>query len=104
VPARIRVTVVQRPQHGNAGHHNNAALLGGTDRAFDSNLPTLALRLGGNARTSTPASRRLHRSPPSPVGIGLSNWRDQPFCIPLAPHKMLIRIQKKVPRQLVADG
>jgi hypothetical protein len=37
---RIRVTVVQRPQHGNAGHHDNAALLGGRDRG---NLPVLAL-------------------------------------------------------------
>jgi hypothetical protein len=43
---RIRFTVVQRPQHGNAGHHNNAALFGGRDQAFHGNLPMLALGFG----------------------------------------------------------
>jgi hypothetical protein len=38
--------VVQRPQHGDVGHHNNAALLGGRDQAFHGNLPMLALGLG----------------------------------------------------------
>jgi hypothetical protein len=38
--------VVQRPQHGNAGHHNNAALLGGRDQKFHGNLPMLALGFG----------------------------------------------------------
>jgi hypothetical protein len=43
---RIRVTVVQRPQHGNAGHHDNAARLGGRDQKFHCDLPTLALGFG----------------------------------------------------------
>jgi hypothetical protein len=44
---RIRVTVVQRPQHGDVGHHNNAALLGGRDQKFRCDLPMLALGFGG---------------------------------------------------------
>jgi hypothetical protein len=43
---RIRFTVVQRPQHGNAGHHNNAALFGGRDQKFHCDLPMLALGFG----------------------------------------------------------
>jgi hypothetical protein len=35
--------VVQRSPHGNAGHHGNAALLGGRDQALHGNLPVLAL-------------------------------------------------------------
>ena len=53
---RIRVTVVQRPQHGNAGHHNNAALLGGRDQTFHGNLPVLALGLGRRQRKDINAS------------------------------------------------
>ena len=38
--------MVQRPQHGNAGHHNNAALLGGRDQKFHCYLPMLAFGFG----------------------------------------------------------
>ena len=48
--------MVQRPQHGNAGHHNNAALLGGRDQAFHSNLPVVALGLGRRQREDMNAS------------------------------------------------
>jgi hypothetical protein len=40
---RIRIIVVQCPQHGDVRHHDNAALLGGRDRAFHGNFAMLAL-------------------------------------------------------------
>ena len=46
--------MVQRPQHGNAGHHNNAALLGGRDQAFHSKV--VALGLGRRQREDMNAS------------------------------------------------
>jgi hypothetical protein len=42
--------VVQRPQHGNAGYHDNAALLGGRDQKFHCDLPMLALGFGRRQR------------------------------------------------------
>jgi hypothetical protein len=43
---RTWLVVVQRPQHGNAGHHKHAARLGGRDQKFHGNLPVLALGSG----------------------------------------------------------
>jgi hypothetical protein len=42
--------VVQRPQHRDVGHHDNAAPLGGGDQAFHSNLPMRAVGLGRRQR------------------------------------------------------
>jgi hypothetical protein len=53
---RIRVTVVQRPQHGDVGHHNNAALFGGRDQKFHCDLPMLALGFGRRERKNINAS------------------------------------------------
>ena len=47
---RVWLAVIQRPQYGNAGHHDNAALLGGRDQAFHRNLPMLTLRIGRRQR------------------------------------------------------
>jgi hypothetical protein len=44
------------------------------------------------------------QSYPTPVGIGSSNWRDQPFWSPLAPRKVLIRFQKRCRQQLASGG
>ena len=48
--------MVQRPQHGNAGHHNNAAPLGGRDQTFHGDLPMLALGFGRRQRKDINAS------------------------------------------------
>jgi hypothetical protein len=42
--------VIQRPQHGNVRHHDNAAVLGCRDQEFHGNLPMLALRRCGRQR------------------------------------------------------
>ena len=48
--------MVQSPQHGNAGHHNNAALFGGSDQKFRCDLPMLALGFGRRQRKDINAS------------------------------------------------
>ena len=83
------------PQHGDVGHHNNAALLGGRDQKFHCDLPMLALGFGRRQREDINASiAEISKSPPSPVGIGSKKWRDQPVCPPSAPGKLLHRISK----------
>ena len=48
--------MVQPPQHGNAGHHNNAAVFGGRDQKFHCDLPMLALGFGRRQRKDINAS------------------------------------------------
>ena len=53
---RIGLAGVQGPQHGDVGHHNNAALLGGRDQKFHCDLPMLALGFGRRQRKDINAS------------------------------------------------
>jgi hypothetical protein len=46
---RIWLAGVQGPQHGDVGHHNNAALFGGRDQKFHCDLPMLALGFAGSS-------------------------------------------------------
>jgi hypothetical protein len=48
--------VVHCPQHGDVGHHNNAALFGGRDQKFHCDLPMLALGFGRWQRKDINAS------------------------------------------------
>ena len=53
---RVGLAGVQGPQHGDLGHHNNAALLGRRDQTFHDNLPVLALGFGRRQRKDMNAS------------------------------------------------
>ena len=73
--------MVQRPQHGDVGQHDDSASLGGGDQGIPWQLPMLALGFGRRQRqdVDTGIAQASKFAAISPVAIGSSNWRDQPF-------------------------
>jgi hypothetical protein len=97
--------VVQCPRHGNAGHHDNAALLGGRDQAFHGNLPVLALGFRRWQRKDISAGVAEGSEFAAIAGRDrIVKLADQPFWSPLAPRKLFIRFKKRCRQQLAASG
>jgi hypothetical protein len=64
------------PQHGDVGHHNNAAFLGGRDQKFHCDLPMLALGFG---RQRKDINASIAQASKFAAIAGSSNSRDQPL-------------------------